>query len=151
MSFKPDVVNAAFDLTFPELASKYARYPLEYGAWYAPNDSVGDKPCFITSEKNLGLKMDYVYCNRGPVGKGYYHLLTKIAYVNLTSYLYSMGGGGPACCGGGNREKADALDTTKRVLYARSRASRPNDRDAQEQCVDHYVGTKLNPVHGITG
>jgi len=144
-------INKAFDRTEPELfQSKYARYPMKYERWLNFQESFEGKPSFVASEDDKGIKMDYVYCKNGPVGKGYYHMVTKVSWVNLYSKLVSQGSGGASClCLGGDRAAADAHDTTRRIVYHRSRSNRPDDVLAAEQAMDHYAGTKLNPVHGL--
>jgi hypothetical protein len=88
-----------------------------------------------------------MFCKRALKGPGYYHILTKVAYVNLYSRLVSTGSGASCCFG--DREINDAWDTTRRIVYNRSRGSVPGDILAAEQAIDHMEGTKLNPVHGL--
>jgi hypothetical protein len=143
-----ETINKAFDLTAPELKSQYARYPMKYARWLGFNEKYDGKPTFIAADTDQGFKQDYVYCKHAPNGKGYYHLLTKVSHVNLFSRILSEGAGAGCLC---NKDfaKHDSWDTTRLVVYARTRCSRPDDDDAKEQGVDHYVGTKLNPVHGL--
>jgi hypothetical protein len=141
-------VNNAFDLTAPELKSPYARYPMKYERWLGFDEKYDGKPTFIGFEVDEGFKEDYVYCKCGPQGKGYYHLLTQVSYVNLYSRIMSEGAGA-GCLWNKDGAKFDAWDTTRLILYSRTRCSRPDDDDAKEQGIDHYVGTKLNPVYGL--
>eukprot|EP00339_Tiarina_fusa_P029193 CAMPEP_0117077502 /NCGR_PEP_ID=MMETSP0472-20121206/54654_1 /TAXON_ID=693140 ORGANISM="Tiarina fusus, Strain LIS" /NCGR_SAMPLE_ID=MMETSP0472 /ASSEMBLY_ACC=CAM_ASM_000603 /LENGTH=123 /DNA_ID=CAMNT_0004803879 /DNA_START=61 /DNA_END=428 /DNA_ORIENTATION=+ len=123
MSFQPKKVNAAFADICPELKSKYAVYPIPepYNLkWLAPNSTFEKKPCFIETAGDQGVIEDYVYCKLGPNGKGYYHVLTKMAYANLYSRLSAEGPG--TCCGFGDRKRADKWDTARLVVYNRSRA-----------------------------
>ena len=150
MKYTASQVNKAFDLTCPELKSVYARYPLKEERWLDLNGEIDGKPVFLESSKDAGLRDNYVFCKRSPKGPGYIHILTKVAYVNLYSRLLSEGAQAGCLCSR-DAEKADAWDTTQRVVYNRSRASKPDDILAAEQAVDHMEGTKLNPVHGITG
>jgi hypothetical protein len=140
-------INKAFDLTAPELESEYARYPMKYSRWLGFNEKHDGKPTFIGADTCQGFKQDYVYCKRGPEGKGYYHLLTQVSHVNLLSRIVSEGAG--AGCLNRDAAKFDAWDTTRRIVYARTRCSRPDDEDAKEQGVDQYAGTKLNPLYGL--
>lgn len=133
MGESADKINAQLQQIVPELKSKYAIYPIAMDRWYNFDEKSPDgKPIFISSEKDTGLKMDYVYCSRGPQGKGYYHLLTKIAYVNLYNYVGNQAVG---CCGSGDKTDADAHAVAKRIIYARSQARRPDDVVAREDAV----------------
>ena len=152
-AFQADEVNEAFALFCPELKPHYSQYPMEHDRWLNFKEKIDGKPTFVSADTNEGFKEDYVWCKNGPVGRGYYHVLTKTAYVNLYSRLMMSEGGGAAGCGCTPKRKvlgtADQHDTARRIVYARSRCSRPNDFDAQEQQIDHMAGTKLNPVHGL--
>jgi hypothetical protein len=141
-------INKAFDLTAPELKSQYARYPMKYAGWLGFNEKHDGKPTFIGADTDQGFKLDYVYCKHGPNGKGYYHLLTKVSHGNLFSRIVSEGAGA-GCLFNRDAAKFDAWDTTRRIVYARTRCSRPDDNDAKEQGVDHMAGTKLNPLYGL--
>jgi hypothetical protein len=92
------------------------------------------------------MKHNYVYCKVGLKGQGYYHLLTKVSYVNLYNRI---GNSPPSVCCGGSREEVDAWDTTKRIVYNRSRAPRPDDMAGAKASIDSMEGSKLNPVHGL--
>jgi hypothetical protein len=145
--FKADEVNAAFDLVCPELKSKYARYPMKYDAWLAPGDTYEGKPAYIAAKAgDEGMKEDYMYCKYGPAGPGYYHMLCKCSSVNLYTRIQNTSAG--SCCSV-DKQKAEALDTTRLILHYRHRCSRPDDLEGQKQGIDHMVGTKLNPVHGL--
>ena len=153
-SFNAAEVNKAFAATCPELKSKYASYPIpqEYSTrWLALDgkDEDGNRVVILT-EHDKGFKEHYVFCKNAPLGKGYYHMLTKCAYVNLYSRLMSEGSGAPCLSfSTANRMRADQWETTRRVVYNRSRANRPDDVVGAEQAVDHMEGTKLNPVFGL--
>ena len=147
-AFVPAEVNAAFDLTCPELKSEFARYPIKYSKWYGADDSYGKQPMFVASENDMGMKLDYVFCKRGPKGKGYYHFLTKISYVNLLTRISANPPPGLGWWSGGNASKGtslDAWDTTKRVIYGRTRLSRPEDSLFGEQGIDHITQNHINP------
>lgn len=151
-AFKPDEVNEAFAAVCPgELTSKYCVYPFpkEYRAkWLSPKqDKFDGKPVFIKADKFDGVKTDYIWCKNGTEGRGYYHVLTKIAWNNLYSRLSSEGDG--TCCCMGDSKRADQWDTTRRIVYNRCRSNCPDDDKAAEQAIQHMAGTKLNPVHGL--
>ena len=134
-------------MTCPELSSKYATYPLTRDRWLKFDESIDGNTAFIAAEQDEGMKENYVYCKVGLKGPGYYHLLTKVSYVNL----YNRIGNSPpsVCCGGGSRADVDAWETTQRIVYNRSRAPRPDDTAGARASVDHMEGSKLNPVHGL--
>lgn len=151
-SYKPEEVNAAFDLIEPEiLSSPYARYPMQFERWLGFDEKFEGNPSFIPSNTDEGFRKNYVYCKYGPVGKGYYHLLTKVSWNNLYSKLMNEGPGTGCGCSGDSRGRVDAHDTTRRIVYNRSRSNIPDDYKAAEQAINHMAGTKLNPLHGITG
>jgi hypothetical protein len=152
MAFHPKEVNEAFAIICPELKSKYAVYPVPepYNSkWLAPNSDFEKKPCYIDVSADQGLIDDYVYCKHGPNGKGYYHVLTKMAYTNLYSRL-SAEGPGTTCCGFfGDRKRADQWDTARLIVYNRSRCNRPDDEAAKTQAIDHMVGTSMDQTVGL--
>merc|ERR1712125_169064 len=150
--FKPDEVNEAFAAICPgELTSKYAMYPIRapYNErWLKVTEEFEGKPVFIKALKDEGIKTDYIWCKNGTRGKGYYHVLTKIAYNNLYSRLKSEGAGA-GCCGLGDLKRADQHDTVCRIVYNRARCNRPDDVAGAEQAIDHLAGTQVNPLHGV--
>ena len=148
----PSEVNKAFALYCPELSVPCAQYPMKHDRWLNFQEKYEGKPTFIAAETpDEKFKVGYVYCKAAPRGRGYYHVLTKTAYVNLYTRLMSEGPPG-SCCKPKPKDlrTADQWDTARRYVYARSRCSRPDDVQAAEQQIDHYAGTKLNPVHGLT-
>jgi hypothetical protein len=151
-AFVPAEVNAAFDLTCPELKSEFARYPIKYSKWYGADDSYGEQPMFVASGNDMGMKLDYVFCKRGPKGKGYYHFLTQMSYTNLVTRISANPPPGMCCCTSASLSLSfDAWDTTKRVLQYRTRLSRPDDSLFGEQGIHHMTQNHINPLHGITG
>jgi len=92
MDDKDTKINASLVKVAPELESKYAEYPLRRKFWLTaealvPNEDTGkSEAAFIPFKKDPNfpapLKKDYVY-GAGPKGWGYYHLLTRYAYVAL--------------------------------------------------------------------
>jgi len=64
-------INKAFEVTSPEvLRSKFARYPMPFERWLDHDEVAQGQPCFIASEEDFGINLNYVYCKHGPVGKG---------------------------------------------------------------------------------
>jgi len=64
-------INKAFEVTSPEvLRSKFARYPMPFERWMDHDEDVQGQPCFIASEEDYGINLNYIYCKHGPVGKG---------------------------------------------------------------------------------
>jgi hypothetical protein len=150
-SYNPDKVNLAFAVICPELKSKYAVYPIPstyQGRWLTPSaeEKFEGKPVVLLTDKEDGIKEDYVYCKATPLGRGYYHMLTKVAYVNLYTRIQNEGSGAFLCFG--DKKKADQWDTCRRIVYNRSRASRPDDVQGAKQSIDHMEGSKL-PGYGL--
>lgn len=149
-NYDADEVNIAFARVCPELKSRYAVYPFPESSpksWLVPSTegTHNGKPIVILSDKDSGdkknepgLKEDYVFCKAGPLGKGYYHVLTKTAYVNLSTRLNAQGSGKFLCFG--DSQRADQWDTCRRIVYNRSRANRPDDEHAAAAAIDHMVG-----------
>ena len=148
--FQAQEVNFALGKFCPEVLP-LAEYPMKREKWLNYAETVDGKPTFIAAETDDCPQKGYVWCKAAPKGKGYYHVWTKTVYVNLYTRLMATGPPGGACCQpkAADTREVDAWDTARRVIYARSRCSRPDDMAAQEQAVDHIVGTKLNPVHGL--
>ena len=140
-------INTIMAKHVPELASPYAKYPMKHEKWYGANHK-GKKgePCFLSSSQNAGVKMDYVW-GKGPLGPGYYSLLTKAAYVNLYSRVNSEAPG-ECCCvfSAEARTKIDEWEEIKRIMHARYVAPQPDDaaglkralQDAKVTAHAHY-------------
>ena len=143
-------VNRMMPKVAPELASRYARYPLREKAWLSPNGK-GPKgePCFVKESDKGVVKMDYVYCKNGVNGTGYYHLLTKTSYINLYSRVVNSP---PGVCGCNvskeGRKAYEEWDVVQRVLHNRQTCSVPDDgkgaakslKDAQGMAVAAHAG-----------
>ena len=127
-----DKINAQLRQVFPELLSEFAKYPLELENWTKPDGTINSNPAFL-KEPDVGPKPDYVY-GPGPMGRGYYHLTTreayKILYARCTNEMPFA-----CCCLGAPRDLVDAWDTTKRICYNRSVATKPNDAIAAEDAI----------------
>jgi hypothetical protein len=142
----PDEKNAQMRSVFPELASPYAEYPMTREAWLSP-DGTGPKsaPAF-TAGANVGPKPDYVY-GPGPKTTGYYHILTRESYKNL--YARTSNEAPVGCCCFGNTPEVEAWDTTKRITYNRSLASKPNDQLAAQEAIE-IARQKAKNVYNAT-
>jgi hypothetical protein len=152
-----DEVNAIMVKYVPELDSNYARYPLKYDRWLKATETVtpSNQPCFIacgeSDDNGKVVKPNYVYCKTGNLGKeygncgkGYYHVMTKIAYINLyvkyqSTIPFTVCGG---CLASSEfRQKVDEMDDVVRIIYARSVARRPDDGVAAKDAILTAQGT----------
>jgi ferredoxin len=133
-------INKQMAHYLPELASKYATYPLHRDRWLQPQEK-GDKgePCYIKAAVDEGLKMDYVF-GAGPYGFGYYSLLTKASYQNLWSKINTLAPTdclGCFACGKAARKAYDEWDDVKRIVHNRQAATIPDDvKGAQDALID---------------
>lgn len=137
MSDKNAETNAKMARFCPELASEYAKYPLQgIRAWLSPNGT-GPKgvPCWISAPKGSAMKMDYVH-GPGKKGFGYYHILTRDSYTILYARLtHEM----PGCCCALSptaRKEVSDWDDVKQIVYNRSVATRPDDVQAKKDAID---------------
>ena len=130
---KIETFNESMVKVAPELASKFAVYPINYSKWLNPNDEYDGEPLFIKADHSDGVKMNYVWGKIGPKGHGYYHLLTRFSYVNLNNRLEDEEPYLP-CCGNKKavKEYNDYLHVVA-VVKNRSHASVPNDKLAKEE------------------
>jgi hypothetical protein len=140
MSKSPEEYNRIMVKFLPELASKYAKYPMKYDTWLTPNQK-GPKgePCFIESP-DVGVKMDYVF-GKGPNGPAYYHLLTKTAYVNLYSRISSSNPVACCACTKASMKEVDEWDDVKRIMYNRYMAKKPDDQQGAKDALAAAQGT----------
>ena len=135
----------------PELASKYAEYPLipdDTGRthWvdvegttakgepvFVP-DEVSDTTSTVGSSSRMATaerRVDFVY-GRGPAGWGYYHLLTRESYIILHQRLQNTAP--TACCMNAKiRQEIEDHEDVTRIVYARSVASMPDDERAANE------------------
>lgn len=130
-------INAEMARVAPVLSSPYAHYPLHREKWLQPFSTTEDgTPAFIpTANFPLSLmtlvsplRPDYVW-GYGPLGKGYYHLLTKEAYRNLLNYLNMCEIDIPCVmrtwpC---YRKKHLELEEAKEIIRRRCHAKKPQD------------------------
>ena len=149
-SFNQQMVRVA-----PELASKYAAYPMKHKQWINPASSTVDgEPCFVAGNsgenlQNHGVLMDYVY-GRGPMGLGYYHLMTREAYVNLYGRLQSTAPSPPCCfCLGGSAKDYGEHRGVKDVVYNRSISPIPDDKVARKAAQDKARGVAQDWHNGL--
>ena len=137
-SEEADEINRKFANVAPELASSYATYPLAKSHWvdYKGTTTAGD-PCFVANaEQNAMMKPDYVHGN-GPLGRGYYHLLTREAYVTLYARLTNTRPSGACCCFGTDdvKQAISDHDDVETIVYNRSVASKPDDVQAMKDAL----------------
>ncbi len=149
-----DDTNEILRRVVPELASEYAQYPMKRKVWLDPSATIdnGD-PAFIPHKKDVDaftppMKQDYIW-GTGPRGFGYYHLLTRDAYVSLNATLRnaSQPSQCTACCSSGASQQYSDYEETKTIVYNRSVASRPDDFLAQEEAVAIATGTAQMAYH----
>ena len=160
-------INHAMKQYLPETAGcSWADYPMKFPRWLKANEQAPDgKPCFIKTENVLpeeGVKVAYVW-GPGNLGFGYYHLLTKqankILYTRILNRKVFTGtsSGGGGCCGCFGevdpRSKiptgvsADLIDDLRRLFYARSVATIPNDDKAREDAIGEARATSQAHYH----
>ena len=170
-SQEEDEMNRKFVNVVPELASSYAKYPLAKSHWVdvTGNTSNGE-PCFVANAEEYAIKKhDYVHGN-GPLGRGYYHFLTRQAYVILHSRLTTERPSGGCCCFVNEDVKVarSEHDEVESIMYNRSIASKPDDIQAVKDAIkiangvaDDYfnitqteqlvVMTGMNALNSISG
>ncbi|GFH44747.1 hypothetical protein CTEN210_01221 [Chaetoceros tenuissimus] len=159
MMTRDDEINAAMPKVAPELASKYAAYPIKRQVWLSIDGQIdGSLPAFIPHKKDPNFpfppeKEDYVW-GTGPRGFGYYHILCREAYVILYHRVHEMALPCQACCCApplppihGQRPSAKELDDVKDVMYNRSIASRPDDFLAQKEAIEIARGEAQRYYH----
>jgi hypothetical protein len=135
--------NAKMVKFCPELESEYARYPMSHRKWLdlKATTANGEK-AFLKepNNKNNIVKLDYVY-GPGPLGRGYYHIMTRPAYVILYHRLLSQAP--PGCCCAldqDSRNNYDQWDDVKRIVRARSVATQPDDQVAAADQIGNARG-----------
>lgn len=124
-------LNSLLAKHLPELNNEYARYPMKRDAWLSPDGTAPDgQPLFIASPTFAGFKQQYVYCNNSQFkwGKGYYHVLTKQAYVHLYNVNHNKVGG--TCCSSAEDRE---LDEVVRLVKCRAWGSLPNDLTSRKE------------------
>ncbi len=133
----------------PELASEYAKCPMNHERWYKPAEK-GPKgePCFIKGGSPKVLKKDYVYCKFGMYGPGYYSLMTKCAWVNLYTKHMSIEPFCGCACNAKERKLLDEHDTVRRLLYGRHFAPRPTDEASHKRAMDESIGMSIAAFAG---
>lgn len=148
-SAKADEINQMMVLVAAELASPYAKYPLiasnggESKMWVAPEGKTAKgEPCFIQGPGKYqpSMKDDYIY-GSGPLGFGWYHLLTRDSYHALHRRLLSSA---PVpCCAfskAARQELSDHEDVSA-IVYNRSVASAPDDEQGAKDAINIAKGT----------
>lgn len=136
--------NRQLQMVFPELASKYAQYPLQREAWLSLDGTGPESAPAFVGGGNIGMKEHYVY-GSGPKEHGYYHVLAREAYSILFKRARSEAPPAGCCtpCFGSQeaRDLLDAWDSTKTICYNRSVSSRPNDHIAAQEA--HEIARKI--------
>ena len=143
-------LNASLVKYLPELASDYATYPMHHERWYEPTEK-GKKgePCFVSSDTNVGVKLDYVYCKNAPYGPGYYSLLCKTSYYTLYSKIQTSCPTACCACSKAARKDYDEWDDVKRLIYARQVAVRPDDGQAAVDAISESKATSSAWYNGL--
>ena len=155
-------INRKFVNVVPELASPYATYPLAKSHWvdFGGTASSGE-PCFIANAEEYAIKKpDYVHGN-GPLGRGYYHFLTRQAYVILYARLSNSRPSGGCCCFVNEDVKVarSEHDEVESIMYNRSIASKPDDVQAVQDAIkvaegiadDYFHYTQTEQLVVMTG
>jgi hypothetical protein len=143
MTDKAKVLNSKMVRFLPELASVYAQYPLAYDRWRNPTErGPNGEPCFIASSQDNGIHEHYTYSKRAPNGPGYYHLLTKMAYISLYGRITQIPPS-TCCCSfsAETRQAMDSWDDVRRLMYNRSVAPTPNDSAGQQAAISNARDT----------
>ena len=112
---------------------------MRYQSWLDPTDEIDGKPCFVSSSNDTGLRLDYMYCPKGPLGMGYYHMLTKVAYSNLYSRL-SSSAPSPDCCCFGDSTAYNEFSGVKSVVFNRTISRKPDDIEAKRAGEEYAKG-----------
>lgn len=145
--------NAKMVKFVPELASKYAKWPLHRERWAQVGETDDDgKPIFVPVAKQGTMKEDYVYCCLAPkdTGAGYYHLLHPVSYVNLFKRLESEAPPTGCCCGSAAvKNEYDEYDDVRTIVYNRSVASKPDDTQAAKDAIAKAQGV-ANKGYNVT-
>ena len=92
------------------------------------DEKINGNNCFIETTQNEGVKEDYVYSEDSE--PGYYHLLTKQAYIQLYKDLETKEPSLPCCWDKAGAKKYDEYARVKKIVYNRSIASKPDDKVA---------------------
>ena len=148
MEAKEDI-NDILPRVAPELASKYAKHPLAREMWLDASVKTDEFVAFIPHPKDPNfpepaMKEDYVW-GPGPMGYGYYHLLTRASYKVLHARLSNKSSVG-CCCVPQSREQSN-LDEVKTIVYNRSIASRPDDLLAYKEALAYARGEAQLAYH----
>jgi hypothetical protein len=142
-SLENEEINRQFANVASELSSSYATYPLAKSHWVDHKGTTATgEPCFVANaEENAMEKPDYVHGN-GPLGRGYYHLLTRQAYAILYGRLTKSRPSGGCCCFGTQdvKDAASDHDDVQTIMYYRSVASKPDDFQAVKDAIAKAEG-----------
>ena len=132
----------------PELASEYAKYPMQRAKWLDPRELDPEgKPCYIQGP-DAGPKPNYVF-GPGKCGRGYYHLLTRFSYQILYARLANAQPTACCACNAKARKEVDEYDDVARIVYNRSVASIPNDEQAYKDAISGARSTAQSWSTGL--
>lgn len=120
----------------PELASHFARYPLQgTQPWTEANATTPDgSPAFIPSPSNQGLKQHYVY-GSGSLGKGYYHLTTRASYNILFHRIQATAPNNCCACSADARTAYANHDKIRLMCYYRYMSPVMDDRIGEQNAM----------------
>lgn len=150
-----ECLNSRMQDIAPILASQYARYPMEFPSWLSPwSQTEESKPTFMPQSKvpkeppHIGDKRFLDYCwGEGSRGTGYYHLLTKDAYVILIQDLENAAPSlACGCMGSRNSKNLSDLHNYMEImelLKHRVNSDVPNDFEIANKINDIGI---MNPV-----
>lgn len=131
----------------PELASKYARYPMKRDRWLGLDEVDAEgKTIFAAGPKTEQVKKDYVW-GQGPRGHGYYHLLNQHSYRNLHNRLRSQAPAQCCACTKAAREYYNDYSDVATIVYNRSVASRPDDGVGAKEAIQQSQVTAQGMYH----
>ena len=145
-------INEMMARVAPELESSFATYPLKRTHWLDTSAPVSDEDerkivAFIAHPRDPNfprpvLKADYVW-GQGKRGFGYYHLLTRDAYIALNQRVRNKGPPMNCCCfrSSNTAFSAEDYDVAKDIIYNRSTAPVPDDVVAFKSAIDIARGT----------
>ncbi|CAB9500074.1 expressed unknown protein [Seminavis robusta] len=148
MADKNAKINAKMARVCPELASEYARYPLQMKSWVSP-DAMGPNknPCWISAPRGTTERKDDYAFGAGKKGWGYYHLLTRDSYTILYARLTNEM---PGCCcafSAEARRQMSDWDDVKTIVYNRSVATIPDDAQAKKDAIRLAQGVAQAHYH----
>jgi len=144
-----ECLNSRLQQVAPVLASNYAKFPIQYTSWLDPfSQTENGKPTFMPQQKHPRTPpherderyIDYIWGD-GVRGKGFYHLLTKQAYINLIHKLENEAPAIRCDCFAANLSEFHNQLEVLTLLRHRCESDVPNDFIIQRKF--HDVGIHL--------